>query len=217
MRTAIFGGTFNPIHLGHLLLAEAALSQASLNQVIWVPTGHPPHRASHAVLASRHRVEMVQRAIANHPAFTLSTIEVESSSLAEPSYAAQTFRQLQASVPACQWYWIVGLDTFLTLPRWYRRQDFLDACTWLIAPRLPHHTPAPANSPHGSDLHHHCHQVAVHLRRENIALSWQLLSMPLVAISSTLIRQYCRDRHSIRYLVPDSVREYIQTHNLYSL
>lgn len=206
-RVAIFGGTFDPVHWGHLLLAETASSLLDLERVIWVPARRPPHKQG---IAYEHRRAMVERAIANNPAFALAP---EKPNHAAPDYAIETLLNLQETYPNRHWYWIVGLDTFQTLPLWYRREQLVPACDWLVAPRLA----MGDSAREGLDAWENslCQQVAEKLAAENISIRWHLLQMPLVGISSSLIRQYCRQHRSIRYLVPEAVRSYIATHNLY--
>lgn len=131
-RRAILGGTFNPPHLGHLAVAAAALDQAALHQVIWVPAGQPPHRTIDCLTKLPQRLEMIRLAIASYPAFSLSTVDCDRAS---PSYAVHTLLELQRQYPASHWYWIIGLDAFQTLPRWYRRLELIPQCIWLVAPR----------------------------------------------------------------------------------
>jgi len=210
-KVAILGGTFDPIHWGHLLIAETALSQVALEQVIWVPARCPPHK-----LAAKfeHRLAMVQRAIRDNPAFTISPSSVNLGI----SYAFRTLTDLKVLYPNTQWYWIVGLDAFQTLPRWYRRQELALWCDWLVVPRLIS-TGSDIDAAYGTrtKLESICKQVAQQLNIQEITIHWQLLQMPLVEISSSLIRQYCRDRCSIRYLVAEDVRQYITSHNLYTI
>ena len=224
-KLAIFGGTFDPVHWGHLLIAETALSQVSVEQVIWIPNRCPPHKQA-AVF--EHRLEMVQRAISDRPAFAslpgedsraMATPDQtkRSANRFEPSYAIQTLIDLQAVYPNTHWFWIVGVDAFQTLPRWYRRQELATECDWLVAPRLVSVTSL-VDDPGGiiAKTTLICEQVELKLSDEYINIRWQILQMPWIGVSSSLIRQYCRDRSSIRYLVPESVRIYIATHNLYS-
>jgi nicotinate-nucleotide adenylyltransferase len=216
---AIFGGTFDPVHWGHLLLAETALSQVGLDRVIWVPAPRPPHKRA---LAYKHRRLMVEKAIADNPAFAIEPIEIGRSSR---DREIETLAYLQNTYLNCQWYWIIGLDAFQTLPKWYHRERLIPAYGWLVAPRL---TPIPTTAEiflkRDEATHKNtdtpdswlCQQVVGQLASQNISICWQLLQMPQVDISSSLIRQYCHQCRSIRYLVPEEVRVHIATHNLYS-
>lgn len=202
-KLAIFGGTFDPIHWGHLLIAETALAQLRLDRVIWAIDRSPPHKRFSPQLDFQYRWEMVQLAIANHPAFLLSPITNNSPRY---SYAIETFTNLQAIYPQTHWYWIVGQDAFATLPRWYRRHELIPNCDWLVAPR-----------PEASKIELELLGLSVveQLTSESIAIRWQVLSVPPVAISSSLIRQCCQQQRSIRYLVPETVRTYILNQQLY--
>ncbi|MDB9373381.1 nicotinate (nicotinamide) nucleotide adenylyltransferase [Nodularia sphaerocarpa] len=199
----IFGGTFDPIHWGHLLVAQTALNQVPLEKVIWVPSLNPPHKK--AVLFE-HRWEMLKLATRDHPRFTVSLVETKRSGT---SYAINTLMDLSSCYANTHWYSIVGLDTFKTLPRWYRGHEVAHMCDWLIAPRL-----LGGETIAQSELI--CKQVEQQLTERSLTIRWQLLNIPLVGISSSLVRKLCRDRQSIRYLVPESVRHYITTHSLYS-
>jgi nicotinate-nucleotide adenylyltransferase len=219
-KIAIFGGTFNPIHWGHLLIAEAAFDQFSLDQVIWVPSYHPPHK-SPDLLAFEHRFKMVQLAIADHPGFTISDIETQQ---AGRSYAVDTLQALQSLHPSAAWHWLIGLDAFCTLPHWKSSRHLAKCCVWVIAPRETDtagektHQTSPAQTPSSDNTAKPTStalgQVATSFLPD-IQLQWHLLQMPEIGISSSLVRQYCGDRRSIRYLVPDPVRTYILSNNLY--
>jgi nicotinate-nucleotide adenylyltransferase len=198
----IFGGTFDPIHWGHLVVAETALSQVPLEKVIWVPSLNPPHKQ--AVLFA-HRWEMLKLGTRENPAFTVSPIETKRSGT---SYAINTLMELSSCYANTHWYWIVGLDTFKSLPRWYRGHELAKMCDWLIAPRL-------LGGETIAQSEFICKQVEQEFKQHGLTIHWQLLNIPLVGISSSLIRQLCREGRSIRYLVPESVRLYIHTHNLY--
>jgi len=199
---AIFGGTFDPVHWGHLIVAETALHQVPLEQVIWVPSLNPPHKQA---ALFEHRLEMLQKAIADQPAFAVSLVEINRYGT---SYAISTLIDLSTFYPNTHWYWIVGLDTFQTLPRWHRVDELAQLCHWLIAPRL-------IRGETIAESEFICNQVEQQLTKRSISIHWQLLTIPLVGVSSSLIRSRCRDRQSIRYLVPESVRIYIANHNLY--
>lgn len=177
-------------------MAEVALSQVELDQVIWVPTYNPPYRSPSVLAAFHHRVEMVKLAIAPYPPFTFSTVELDRTGT---SYAIDTLTDLQTVYPNSLWYWIIGLDAFQSLPRWYGFEKLATECEWLVAPRRTwgEGTWGVGNGEWG------------------IRLRWQWLQMPLVEVSSSLIRKYRRDRHSINSLVPDIVAAYIVNNNLY--
>ena len=214
-QVAILGGTFDPVHWGHLLIAQTALSQLNLTQVIWVPDCLSPHKQA---CSYGHRRSMVEQAITDNPNFILSPVETVD---AKPNYAIKTLTELQDTYSDCQWYWIIGIDAFQTLPHWYRREAVIPACNWLVAPRPIattrfHFTKSERNQPLAdSQSSWLCQQVAQQLASQDISIRWQLLQMPALGISSTLIRQYCRQHRSIRYLVPEAVRAYITDHNLY--
>ncbi len=197
---AIFGGTFDPIHMGHLRIAETALNQLDLEQVIWIPSWSPKHKIASPF---SQRVQMVQAATAGHSAFTVFTVEDER----QNTYAINTLILLSTIYPLAKWSWILGLDAFQTLPRWYRSQELALMCNWLVAPRAQSLTITDREL---------CQQIETRLSATKGIMNWQLLQMPKVGMSSTLIRERCRDRLSIHGLVPESVRSYITTQNLYS-
>jgi len=248
-RIAVFGGTFDPIHIGHLTMATSALRQFHLDQMVWVPTGTPPHKTpdptadpkfSSPLTPFAHRFAMVERAIADYPNFHISAIEAQD---AAPSYAIHTLSRLQTSYAAmhgeCDWYWLIGLDTFQTLPHWHRSHEIALACTWLVATRTlssdgAQLTPAPAQL---------CQQIADRLtaqiaqqaqkqdsplaatqpnptpnpqpNHQASTLKWHLLEMPTIPISSSLIRHRCQQGQSIQAFVPATVSSYIKRQNLY--
>lgn len=202
-QVAIFGGTFDPIHWGHLLVAKTALEQLHLEQVIWVVSKNPPHKQA---ALFEHRVAMLQLATKHNPSFTVSLIEKKHSGV---SYSINTLIELSACYPNTHWYWIIGLDAFQTLPRWYRGQELAQMCDWLIAPRL-----VGGETIAQSELI--CKQVEQQLNEQSYTINWQLLHTPLVRFSSSLIRELCRQGCAIGDLVPDPVRSYIVNHNLYT-
>ncbi|CEJ42289.1 nicotinate (nicotinamide) nucleotide adenylyltransferase [Umezakia ovalisporum] len=202
-QVGIFGGTFDPIHWGHLLVAQTALSQVPLEKIILVPSVNPPHKKASLF---HHRWQMLQLATRENPAFIVSPVEAKRSGI---SYAINTLMDLSNCYLNTRWYWILGLDTFKTLPRWYCGHQLAQMCNWLIAPRI-----VGAETIIQSELI--CKQVEQQLTEESLTIDWQLLNTPLVGISSSLIRKLCRQGQSIRYLVPNSVSCYINTHKLYS-
>jgi nicotinate-nucleotide adenylyltransferase len=236
---AVFGGSFNPVHWGHLLIAATAVDQFELDQVIWVPTYRSPHKGE-SLERFGHRLEMVRRAIADHPAFTASDIDAHRQGV---SYAIATLTDLQPLYPNSNWFWIIGIDAFQTLPRWHKSEALAAQCTWLVAPRSRQmeewereevgesaggtetREPRDAENPiQNSQVNVQkssnfpdsplqiCQRVAA---SANPPLYWHLLEMPKIEISSSLVRQACRDGRSIRYWVPEAVRLYILEFKLY--
>lgn len=205
-KIAVLGGTFNPVHWGHLLIAETALDQFALDRVIWVPSYHPPHK-SPDLLAFEQRVEMVQLAIADHSAFSVSDVETHFSG---KSYAIDTLEALKILYPQAEWYWIIGLDAFCTLPEWRASRRVAEFCNWLVAPRE-----GMKGSKEGdrSELFAAVQNITAQI--PGVKLHWQPLQMPEIGVSSSLVRQYCREGRSIRYLVSEPVRHYILTKQLY--
>jgi nicotinate-nucleotide adenylyltransferase len=201
-KIGIFGGTFDPVHWGHLLIVEGACSQVGLEQVIWVVNSRPHYKRA---TPFEHRWEMVRQAIADRDDWAIAPC---SDNFVNATYASQSLQQLQTIYPHGHWYWILGLDTFLTLPRWYRRQEIAPACEWLVAPR-------PLLGSESPPIQVLCDRVARQLTTESIHIRWQIIDLPLVGISASLVRQYCRDCRSIRYLVPEATRIYIAGRQLY--
>ncbi|MBW4580884.1 MAG: nicotinate (nicotinamide) nucleotide adenylyltransferase [Tildeniella nuda ZEHNDER 1965/U140] len=245
-KIAIFGGTFDPVHWGHLLLAETAFDQFHLDRVIWVPTLRPSYKAP-PLLAFEHRLEMVRRAIAAHPGFTVSAVNGQSS---DRSYAIETFNLLQALEPNALWHWIVGNDAFQSLPKWQDSHVLMKQCLWLVAPRVLEgegreerregrgEQKEEPSFPDGQPMEisiqedqstlknlraltssppHPLTPLPPHLSTLSPHLRWYPLQMPSVAISSSLIRSRCREGRSIRYLVPEAVHSYIVGQNLYQM
>jgi len=198
---AIFGGAFNPVHQGHLQIATIATLQAKLDRVFWVPTYWPPH-TKQDLAEFHHRLAMVQLATQQMPLFSVSDVEAQQS---QPSYAIATLQALQHLYPNRNWFWILGLDTFASLPKWHRLAELAACCTWLIAPRGP------------DSAHQQCSQIAQHLSQRGMPIRWQLLTMPPIEVSSSQIRHYCQTHHSIAGMVPNEIELYIQQQKLYQV
>lgn len=203
MKRGIFGGTFDPIHWGHLQIAQAALLTHSLQEIIWVPQLLPLHKTPRTTIAQRW--SMVELAIAPYPQFCLPMDlgQWQDNFPQPPDYAIDTFGLLQSLYPASIWFWILGVDSFLTLPRWKGRVELIPECDWLVAAR---------NVLEADQLE----QVAQELHFQGIEINWELLPMEAIDISSSLIRQTCQAHQPLDHLLPAPVREYITHHNLYS-
>lgn len=202
-KLGILGGTFDPPHWGHLVMAETAYSQMQLDRVLWVPSQRPPHKLGDTLSGFSRRLEWVRQAIGDRQEFILCEVEA---CRQKTSYAIDTLRDLQENYPNSHWFWIVGLDTFQSLPQWYRCREVAPVCEWLVAPRPT------SESAFVSETREACQEVARILHDRSISIRWHVLAMPTINISSSLIRHYCRDRRSIRYLVPESIRTDLETH-----
>jgi nicotinate-nucleotide adenylyltransferase len=196
-RVAILGGTFDPIHIGHLILAEEACDQLGLSEVFVVPAGNPPHKQDRHLAPVEDRLRMIDLAIAGNEAFHASRVDADRPG---PHYTIDSVQIFQEQLPPdSELYFLMGYDSLAELPGWHRPVDLVAAC----------------------------HLVA--LTRYNVPLNWDrldaalpgirervtLLDMPEIEIASHQIQERVHAGRSIRYLVPDPVREYIMEHSLY--
>lgn len=185
MRLGVMGGSFNPVHLGHLLLAEHAREQCRLDRVVFMPTLTPPHKPSKDLLSAPQRLAMVRLAVRGHQAFEASDLELR---LGGVSYTLRTVRQLRAQHPEASLFWIVGSDMLQV--RWQGMDELRRLCTFIVAKR----------------------PRAEQTRR---IPGTRQIEMPQVEISSSMIRHRLRRRQSIRYLVPEAVERYLVRHRLF--
>lgn len=208
----ILGGTFDPVHYGHLRLAEEGREALRLDSVIWIPAGQPPHRGAPRVCGT-HRLAMVRLAIADNAGFSLDASEVESDS---PSYTTVTLERLRARLGAVRpFVLLLGVDAFLGLTTWHRWRDLFALAHFGIANR-------PGFRLHQSDLPE---PLASELRqrwcespevlRSSAAGRIVPFDMTLLGIAATRIRLGLESGQSCRYLLPDCVREYIESNRLY--
>jgi nicotinate-nucleotide adenylyltransferase len=131
-RIGIFGGTFNPVHRGHLALARAARDRCGLDRILWVPAAQPPHKPLAGGASIDDRLEMVRLAIAAEPGMELSLVDAQRPG---PSYAIDTLRLLEKQCPGAHWHWLLGQDGLADLPDWYRAGELIPRCCWIVVPR----------------------------------------------------------------------------------
>jgi nicotinate-nucleotide adenylyltransferase len=200
MRLGVFGGSFDPVHLGHLILAEQCREQARLDQVLFVPAARPPHKQGRALTPFLQRAEMLALAIAGHAAFQVCEIEKDRPG---PSYTVDTLAALQILHPDAELFLLVGTDMARDLPSWYQPVRILELAT-LVSVGRPgaevaglEEVQRKVSLPEGRPLRH------------------QLVQAPLIEISGTDIRRRVAAGHTIRYLVPRAVEVYIQDKQLY--
>ena len=192
----LMGGTFDPIHFGHLLVAEQARERYQLGEVIFVPNDIPPHKKDYEVSSAEHRYAMAVIATADNPYFRVSREEIDRPG---PSYSIDTIRAFRQQLgPEVRLYFITGADAILDILTWRQPQDIVAECQ-LIAAHRP-----------GFDLQ----QMAAVLGAE-LAKQVEMFTMPALDISSTVIRQRVMQGQSIRYLTVPSVVNYIHKAGLY--
>lgn len=198
-RIGVYGGTFDPIHIGHLIIAEHAREQLELDRVFFVPSGNPPHKASDRISSARQRLEMVQLAIAGNADFALCDFEVRRETV---SFTVDTLRHLSESQADAELFLLLGADNLHDLPRWRQPKEIAALAHLCFAGR-------PGIQLDFSVLNdilssEHAQDVRTHQ-----------LTAPLLEISSTQIRRRVSEGKSVRYLVPPPVHAYIQTEKLY--
>ena len=195
-RTGIFGGTFDPIHVGHLHLAEAVADIASLDVVLFVPMASPAHRDTHAPAESRKK--MTELGIADNPRFALETTGLEQSA---PAYTVDTLALLRTKRPEDDFFFIAGIDS-LARSQWRRLDEVVSALTrFFVASR-------------GGVGDGELEPVLAGLP-DRLRARFERVDVDLIDVSSTAVRRLVREGRSIRYLVPDSVREHIEKNALY--
>ena len=192
MRVGLFGGSFNPPHLAHLIVAETVHEQFGLDTIWWMPAYQPPHKTDAALAAAAHRLAMTQLAIADNPTFAVSDLEIQREGT---SYTVDTVRTLQAAQPNYRFFLLIGGDSWQDFSTWHQPEEIRDRVP-LIVYRRPGITMLDVEPPFAERVH--------------------VADAPLLEISGTNIRQRLRAGRSIRYLVPDPVRVYIDQHNLYT-
>jgi nicotinate-nucleotide adenylyltransferase len=199
-RIGIFGGTFDPIHVGHLIVAEQCREQAGLDQVWFVPAARPPHKLDRPLTLFEHRVEMISLAIAGQPSFRIDELEKDR---AGPSYTADTLEELRRLHPECEFWLLLGSDTIVDLPAWRDPSRVVAGAGLMVSGRPGHAIPT-------------AKQVRAMLRLPDDApLRYQAVDSPLVDISSRDLRRRVGQGRSIRYMVPRAVECCVREKRLY--
>lgn len=213
MRLGILGGTFDPIHHGHLVIAQEAMSNLGLDQVIFIPAGIPWMKAGQSITAARHRLAMTRLAVANHPGFRTSSMEVQRPG---PSYTVDTLRELRQGLGLDdQMHLLVGKDAFLEMHEWREPDKISELCTAIVfsRPGIDSKETLPAgdtfcNLCKGS---HHWFWREAPRGDKNLVY----LQGPMIDISGSEIRRRVEEGLPIRYQVPQVVEAYIAANNLY--
>ena len=195
MKTGIMGGTFDPIHYGHLLAAEEARINLGIDRIIFVPTGDPPHKSSRRITPAEDRYAMTLLATGGVLEYSVSRIEIDRK---ESTHTVDTLRAfIDSGIAPENLYFITGLDAMLSITSWYEYEKIPELCTLVTARRPGYPVSGIENLP------------------KFIRDKLKYIEIPQFAISSTEIRERTRDRKGIRFLVPHLVEIYIESNNLY--
>lgn len=231
MKLGILGGTFNPIHYGHLRAAEEAREIVGIDKIIFVPSGNPPLKNQDLIDAS-HRYAMVRLATASNANFMVSDIEINQ---AGKSYTADTIERLIEIYPEDELFFIFGVDAFLDIPNWWQPEKLISLVDFVIVTRHGINLMDVLKSPYVAEYrrqsteNRHNQDTDNRMQRaDKKSLSFDfclltsgrkaiLLQMTLLGISSTQIRRFVREGDSIKYLLPETVENYIYKNNLYHI
>lgn len=197
MRLGVFGGSFDPVHLGHLILAEQCRQHAQLDEVWFLPAATPPHKQQRELASPQQRVEMLELAVSGQLAFRVSRMEIDRGGI---SYTVDTLMEIQAQQPDAQLFFLMGADSLNEFPTWRDPQRILQLATPLVVSR-------------GGEPEPDLESLASFTAANPLAAIQ--IRMPVLEISSSTIRQDVAAGRSIRYRIPRAVEQYIATHGLY--
>ncbi len=196
-KIGILGGTLDPIHNGHLMIAECARDQLSLDEVWFMPTGNPPHKSNQNISPNEVRKEMIELAIEDNNNFKFSDFEYKRDGII---YTSDTMKLLKNAYKDTDFYFIMGADSLMYFKDWHKPEEIVLYCNLVVAGR-------------DNDDSELLREVAILEDKYNIHI--HVLKSPKICISSSDIRDYINNKFSIKYMVPDSVERYIKNKNLY--
>ncbi len=198
MNVGILGGTFDPVHNGHLIVAEAAREQLNLNEVIFIPAGKPWLKPERIITPAKHRLQMLRLALDDTPYFSISEMEIQRPG---PTYTIDTINALKEKLNAeDELFFILGQDSLMQLPQWHEAPNLIELCYLVAVPRPGVKKP---------DL------KALGAAIPGITQQVMLMKKPMVDISATDIRERVARGLSVRHLVPEPVNRYIKENRLY--
>ncbi|HBC97037.1 MAG TPA: nicotinic acid mononucleotide adenylyltransferase [Clostridium sp.] len=201
IKKAIFGGTFDPIHIGHIHIAYEALYRLKLDEIVFMPTGNPPHKLKKYVTDGSLRYKMVKSAIESEGKFTVSDYEINRPNL---SYTYNTLEHFSKLEKDTKWYFLVGMDCLMDIQNWKRVDDIFKLCQFIVfnRPNFPAFT-----------------KESIKRQKKKIEDRYSTeiiyLNAPLLDISSTTIRKNMREGRRVDYLLPENVSDIIEKFGLY--
>jgi nicotinate-nucleotide adenylyltransferase len=198
MNVGVLGGTFNPVHIGHLIVADEVVDRLDLNRLLFIPAGRPWIKANNHILAAEHRLEMLRLAITDKPKLRLSTMEIQRAGL---TYTIDTVRELREELNADdELFFILGWDNLRDLPRWRQPKLLSLLCRLVTVPRVGCPVPDLGSL-----------EEAIPSLSKNLIM----LDKPVIDISASVIRERVRKGLPINHLVPEMVEKYIEENRLY--
>ena len=198
-KVGIMGGTFDPIHIGHLILGENAYLQFGLDKVVFMPSGNPPHKKERDGGTDLQRMDMVKLAIASNTHFEISDIEMNEEGY---TYTYRTLEKLVKEHPDTEYHFIIGADSLFYFDTWKNPQRIADACTLVVATRN-----------HTSDEKL---DEKIEFVRKRFNANIEKLDTENIDCSSSQIRSWIKEGHTVKYYVPDTVINYIHTYHVYA-
>lgn len=200
MRIGLFGGTFDPIHIGHMNLAKGLIDRKLLDRIIFIPAAKPPHKPGKPITEFTHRRKMVELAVRTFPYFTVSDIEEKRLPLS--SYTYDTVKEFKRIYPEDKLFLIIGEDSLLQIHTWYRSKELINFCEIITYPR-PNENAS-------------LEKLEVPWSKEEAKrLFASLVNLKLYEVSSTQIREALKSGHNENNVIPEVVSEYIRENNLY--
>lgn len=195
-RIGLLGGSFDPPHYGHLILADCALESAALDQLLFVPAGLPPHKPSGTRQQTKHRLAMLETALGDDVRFGISRADIDRPG---PHYSVDLVQIVQAEYPDADLYFVMGGDSLRDLPTWNRPGELMQRTRFAVMSRP------------SALVHPEMHEAVLPGLAERI----MMIDAPLIEISSTDIVRRIAEGRSVRYMLPPAVLAYIETHQLY--
>lgn len=198
MRLGIYGGTFDPVHYGHLLLAETCRQELTLDEVRFIPAGSPPHKPDASVADGHARADMLDLAVSGYPEFVVDRRELKRTG---PSFTVDTLAELSTELPEAELFFLMGADSLRDMPTWHQPDRIAELST-VVACNRPG-LPAPT-----------AEQVREWIGE--LADRTVIQQMPGTDLSATALRSRVRDGHGLRFMTPRAVETYIEQHRIYS-
>ncbi len=195
-RIGVLGGTFDPPHYGHLILADFALHALGLEKVLFVPAGDPPHKRQVTRESAEHRLAMLARALPDDPRFVISRADLDRPG---PHYTVDMLAIVQEDHPSAELYFVMGSDSLRDLPTWNRPELLIERCTLAVMQRP------------SVEVHAHMHDDILPGLAERIVF----IDAPLIGITASDVARWIAEGQSVRYLLPPLVLDYIEEHRLY--